>query len=95
LMEILKIFLNIKNNMKKIIIIAILSLTILQGCTLFDKGKELGDDLTNSYNNVLNEADKVGESVTNKQKQAKEAIDTLNKTIDQAEETKKALEEIL
>ena len=81
--------------MKKLIIIALLTLSLIQGFALQKEGEKLGDDIKQSFQNIKDETARVGDSIEEKQTQAKDAIDTLNETIDKATETKEALEDIL
>lgn len=59
--------------MKKILIAIILSIIILPGCSITDAIKNLGDDISNSYEKAT--------------KETKETIDTVNETKAKIEET--------
>ncbi len=79
--------------MKNIITI-IISLGLLTACGIKEGAVEIGEDIQNSYDNVVEEVGEVSDKINETKAKAEETIDDINTAVDKVKDAKEAIDEI-
>lgn len=80
--------------MKKILAITILTLILLPSCKLADGAANIFKDVKNSYNNIIDEKDKLVEGFTDKKEKLEETVEDIQNATQKIQDALDAVKEV-